>query len=154
MNKFICLLLTLSINACSSISDETTAPLKVNLLGTWNYQVALENSICDDLVAQGIWTYNSANGDVSLIGDIHIQGEDFSDDGFGNCIYVNIDKMITVLDDAPSTVTLEKLQEDFDADSAKDNAVTSQTVTIFTETVITTTLTATNGIIRTTTLTR
>jgi len=68
-------------------------PTTVNVIGTWDYSIATQGSICDGMVAQGIEIVEPYNGDNSIIGDIIIQGTNFAIDSSGNCFLDSIDKV-------------------------------------------------------------
>ena len=153
MYKFIGAFVFLAITACSSSTD-TQSSQEVNLLGVWDFQMTSQNFVCDGFEARGIWTFNSLNGDTSIIGDVQIQGEGFSDDGFGNCVYITVDETITTSSGNPSTVTRAELQKELNTESENDNSVVTETITSFSDTRIVFVLEATNGIILTTVITR
>ena len=139
--------LSLGITGCTDGgSDEN----KVNLIGTWNYSMTWENSVCDGFLAIGTTTILSLNGDLSKIGDITRQGEFLSIDG-NNCTVLTVNE--TDIDERgePSTLTkseyLTSLEEGTSGDSSirldsyTNNQITVVMVIASDESVITSTLT-------------
>jgi hypothetical protein len=88
MKKTIQLLLigltTLFFTACGG-SSSTHSSVEVNLIGIWDTQIAMQNSICDGLLAGGIEIIEGLDGSNTTIGNIIVDGTDFALDSYRNC---------------------------------------------------------------------
>jgi|GEM_PF-7065893 len=100
------LLIGLSVlffTACSDNDD--TLPLQVNMIGTWDYHISTQNSPCDGLVAQGVQTTDSLDGDMQTMGNTHIVGTNLMLD---SCDIDPIDKISTLGSGFPSIMTQDE----------------------------------------------
>ncbi len=149
MKKIIIILLISIISACSSSSDsgdDTASTLKVNLIGTWDYSMFSNNSVCDGLVAKGIITVNSLNGDLSKIGTTSLQGEGFDIDRFGNCVFITLDETDTSSQGRPSEQTANDWLKYTNEDNAGDNTIKGVRLDSFNATKIIEVTDYTNGV--------
>jgi len=107
MKKITTLLLiglsVLFFTACSD--DDDTLPIEVNMIGTWDYHISTHNSLCDGLVAQGVQTTYSLDGDMQTMGDTHIVGTNLM---LGTCDLDPIDKVSSLGSGFPSVMTQEE----------------------------------------------
>jgi len=151
-------LATLFFTACGGGSSEdstpTPAPITVNVLGTWDYAIFTENSICDGLLIQGIEIIESLNGDTTKIGDIIIDGAGFDVDINQNCFVTTIHETSSKVSGFPSTGTADDWLALGEALNAGDNTIDHLSVDSFNEFKIQTSTHFTNGIIITSILTR
>ncbi len=86
-------------------------PTTVNLIGTWDYSIATQGSICDGLVAQGVEIIESNNGDNSQIGDITLQGTNFAIDSAGNCYLDSVSKVDSTAVGHKSNMTKSEFEQ-------------------------------------------
>lgn len=86
-------------------------PTTVNFIGTWDYSIATQGSICDGLVAQGVEIVESNNGDNSQIGDITIQGTNFAIDSTGNCYLDSVNKVDSTVVGQKSNMTKSEFEQ-------------------------------------------
>ena len=94
---------TLFFTACSD-NDNTTPPT-VNMIGTWDYHISTQNSPCDGLVAQGVQTTDSLDGNIQTMGDTHIEGTNLI---LESCEIEPIDKISTLGSGFPSVMTQDE----------------------------------------------
>jgi len=99
MKKTIQLLLigltTLFFTACGGGSNSTNPSVKVNLIGIWDTQIAMQNSICDGLLAGGIEIIEGLDGSNTTIGNIILDGTNFALDSHQNCYLASVHKIDT-----------------------------------------------------------
>lgn len=95
MKKILSILLlglsVLFFTACDNNDD--TLSLQVNMIGVWDYHISTQNSPCDGLVAQGVQTTFSLDGDMQTMGNTHIVGTNLMLD---SCDIEPIDKVSTL----------------------------------------------------------
>ncbi len=156
MKKIILLTISLLIYGCSSGGggDDTANTLQVNLIGTWNYDIATQNTVCDGLIAKGILTVSSLNGDLSKIGDVSIQGEGFDLDSFSNCVFTVVDEVDTDSRGDPAVQTANEYLASIKEDNLGDNTIKSVRLDSFTNNKIIEVEELTNGVIFTFIITR
>ena len=162
MKKIITILLaglaTLFFTACGSSgggdSTPPPAPITVNLIGTWDYMVTSQGSVCDGMLAQGIEIIEPLNGDTTLIGNILLEGTDFALDGNLNCYITPIDIVTSRASGFPSTGTIDDYLRIVEQMNAGDNTIASIRVDSFNNYKIVTVTEYTNGVIATSVLTR
>lgn len=144
--------------ACgSSSSGDSTpppAPITVNVIGTWDYAIFTENSICDGLLAQGVEIIESLNGDTTKVGDIIIEGSGFGVDSNQNCFVKAISETTSRASGFTSTGTADDWLDIGYALNAGDNTIDHLSVDSFNEYKIQSSTHYTNGVIITTILTR
>ena len=156
--SIILLLISFGFVACGGGGGgEDTSPaatLEVNLLGDWDYTAKTENSICDGLVAKGVVTINSLNGDVTKIGSMVMRGEGFDVDRYNNCIFVTVDEVDTDFQGRPAVQTANQFLAYINEDNKGDNTIKEEKLESFTKDKIISTTYYTNGVITRVTLTR
>ncbi len=155
MKKIILILLTTIIYSCSSGGGSNAPTETVNLLGTWNYSVITQNSFCDGLEAKGIVTISSLNGDLTKIGDVTSQGEEFKVDDFNNCFFIVLNETDTGFFGEPSEQTSNQyLVLDKNIHAAAGDEIKPIRLDSFTENKIIEISESVDGVIITFTLTR
>jgi len=162
MKKLTAILLTgiatLFFTACGggSSGDSTppSAPITVNLIGTWDYMVVTKNSVCDGKVAQGIEIIEPLNGDTTKIGDIIIDGENFALDSNQNCYVTSVYEVTSKASGYQSTGTADDYLRIIQDMNAGDNTIKSIRIDSFNEYKIVTVYEYTNGVIITSQITR
>ncbi len=152
-------LATLFFTACgggSSSGDSTPPPepITVNLIGTWDYMVTTQNSVCDGKVAQGIEIIEPLDGDTTKIGDIIIDGEDFALDSNQNCYVTSIYEVTSRASGYQSTGTVDDYLKIVKEINAGDNTIKSIRIDSFNEYKIVSVIEYTNGVILTSQITR
>lgn len=151
-------LATLFFTACggSSSGDSTPPPepITVNLIGTWNYMVTTENSVCDGKVAQGIEIVEPLDGDTTKIGDIIIDGEGFALDSNQNCYVTSVYEVSSRASGYQSTGTVDDYLRIVEEMNAGDNTIKSIRIDSFNEYKIVSVIEYTNGVIITSQITR
>jgi hypothetical protein len=101
LSILITVALVFIVSSCGDSGDSgtvktpgTITPInaeEVNLLGNWNYTLTITDSECTGFVANGILDFQSMNGDLTVIGDVLIQGEGFLiANGICNLVPINI----------------------------------------------------------------
>jgi len=146
------LLIGLSVlffTACSD--DDNTAPVKVNMIGTWNYYITTQNSPCDGLVAQGVQTTYSLDGDMQTMGDTHIVGTNLM---LGTCDLDPIDKVSSLGSGFPSVMTQEEYLAYLEHFHGADSDIPSITIDFYSNAEIVMTFELADGSSLTTRLTR
>jgi len=129
-------------------------PIVVNVIGTWDYAVTTQNSICDGLLAQGVEIIESLNGDTTKIGDIIVSGSDFGVDSNQNCFVKPIDVTTSKASGFPSTGTADDWLALGNALNAGDNTIDRIVVDSFNKYKIQTSIYYKNGVVVTSLLTR
>jgi len=119
----------------------------VNLIGTWEYIITTENSICDGLAAQGIEIIESLNGDYTKIGNITIDGTGFGIDSHQNCYIKPVYKVSSQLQGTVSEMNVNEFKRFVKNANAGDNTISSISIDSFTNNKIVETITYTNGVI-------
>lgn len=151
-------LATLFFTACGggSSGDSTPppAPITVNLIGTWDYMVITENSVCDGKVAQGIEIIEPLNGDTTKIGDIIVDGEGFALDSNQNCYVTSVYDVSSRASGYQSTGTVDDYLRVVEEMHAGDNTIKSIRIDSFNEYKIVSVVEYTNGVIITSQITR
>ena len=150
-------LATLFFTACGGGGDDSTTlpePIVVNVIGTWDYAITTQNSICDGLLAQGVEIIESLNGDTTKIGDIIISGSGFDVDSNQNCFVTAIDEITSKASGFESTGTVDDWLAVAEAVNAGDNTIDHFSVESFNEYKIQTSTHYTNGVIITSIITR
>lgn len=141
----------------SSSAVDTTPlpePITVNLLGTWDYMVVTQNSVCDGKVAQGIEIIDSLDGDTTKIGDIIIDGEGFELDSNQNCYVTDVYSVSSKVSGYQSTGTADDYLRIIEQMNDGDNTIKSIRIDSFNEYKIVTVYEYTNGVIITSQITR
>ncbi len=150
---------TLFFTACggSSSSGDSTpppAPVTVNLIGTWDYMIISQNSVCDGKVVQGIEIIEPLDGDTTKIGNIIIDGEGFKLDSNQNCYVDAVYEVTSRAAGYPSTGTVDDYLRVVEEMNAGDNTIKSIRVDSFNAYKIVSVTEYTNGVIITSTITR
>ena len=146
------LLIGLSVlffTACSD--DNDTSPLQVNMIGTWDYHISTQNSPCDGLVAQGVQTTYSLDGDIQTMGNTHIVGTNLMLD---SCDIDPIDKVSTLGSGFPSIMTQDEYLAYLEHFHGSDSDIQSITIDFYSNAEIVMVFELADGTIMTTRLTR
>ena len=157
MKKFkilIVLILMSLFTGCGGGSSDASSSIKVNVIGTWEYMVFFQNSVCDGKLAQGIEIIEPLNGDNTKIGSIILQGTDFALDGNQNCYLKSINKVDNSFVGTQSIGTRNEYLSILKQLSAGDSTIKEITVESFTDRKIITKREYTNGVIATSQITR
>jgi len=134
-------------------SSSNSGPV-VNLIGTWDYLIITENSICDGLAAQGVEIVENLNGDQTKIGNIILDGTGFGVDAYQNCYIKPVYKVISQFQGTNSEMDVNEFKRMIDAENAGDNTIASISIDSFTNNKIVETYTFKNGVIIRETLAR
>ena len=146
---------TFFFTACgSSGGGDSTSPLIVNLIGTWNYDSWTQNSSCDGKLAQGIEVISPLDGDNSKIVEILIQGTTFALDGNQNCYLTSINEISNRAYGYPTSMTADEYLDFVRQANAEDNSIKDIRVDSFNEYKVVIVYEYTNGVIITEQLTR
>ena len=146
---------TLFFTACgSSGSDDSTPPITVNLIGTWDYATWTTNSTCDGLLAQGVKIVDSLNGDISTIGNTLTQGTNFKLDSNQNCYIAPYEELTDRTYGLPSVMTADEYLALLRNVVAGDNTIKSIRVDSFNDINIIKVYEYTSGVIITEQMTR
>lgn len=151
---FTMLLFTACGGSGDDSSDNTSAPLEINLIGTWDYQTFTKNSSCDGLLAQGVKIVESMNGDTIKMGDTLVSGTTFAFNENQQCYLNSIDKTTTRTYGQPSIMTVTEYFDGLNSVVSGDNTIKSITVDSFTNYKIQKTYTYTTGVTLTESMTR
>jgi hypothetical protein len=145
------LLIGLSLLFFVACSDDDPLPLEVNMIGTWDYHVSTQNSPCDGLVAQGVQTTDSLDGDMQTMGDTHIVGTNLM---LGSCDIDPIDKVSSLGSGFPSIMTQEEYLAYLEHFHGADSDIQSITIDLYSNAEIIMVFALADGSIMTTRLTR
>ncbi len=146
------LLIGLSVLFFTACSDDNRAlPLEVNMIGTWNYHISTQNSPCDGLVAQGVQTTDSLDGDMQTMGNTHIVGTNLMLD---SCDIEPIDKVSTLGSGFPSIMTQDEYLAYLEHFHGSDSDIQSITIDLYSNVEIILVFELADGTIMTTRLTR
>jgi len=141
------------VNGCSSSDsgDSTITPvIKVNLLGSWDRQVASTGGgICDGLFPQSVETFTQNGTDSTQLGVITIVGEQFDVDSLGNCIIVDTTITNNNWIGRPAEQTASEFLNFAQQDSAGDNTIKLMRLDAFTANKIIAVTEFTNGVVMT-----
>ncbi len=152
----VAILFFTACGSSSSSGDSTPppAPITVNLIGTWDYMVITENSVCDGKVAQGIEIIEPLDGDTTRIGNIIVDGEGFKLDSNQNCYVDSVYDISSRALGYPSTGTADDYLRIIEEMNAGDNTIKSIRVDSFNAYKIVSVVEYTNGVIITSQITR
>ena len=151
---FIAGLATLFLTACGGGGGDSTPSITVNVIGTWNYAVTTQNSICDGKLAQGTEIIDSLNGDTTKVGNIIIEGTGFAADSNQNCYVTAISEVTSRASGYQSTGTADDWLNIGYAINAGDNTIDHLSVESFNNNKIQTSTYYKNGVVITSILTR
>ena len=123
MNKFKLILLTSSVmlfTACGGgssdpVSESNVEPVSIDFIGSWNYKLTTQNTLCDEFTAEGTLSLSESDSNTSAIGEFVINGNIFDEDVDGNCYLSGIsggDDISAV--GLSKTQTLDELYNFFD----------------------------------------
>lgn len=135
--------------ACNDNNSST--PAKVNMIGTWNYHISTQNSQCDGLIAEGVQTTESLNGDMQTMGNTHIEGTNLM---LESCEIVPIDKVSTLGSGFPSVMTQDEYLAYLEHFHGSDSYIQSITIDLYSNAEIIMVFGLADGTIMTTRLTR
>ena len=82
MNKFKLILLTSSVmlfTACGGwssdpVSESNVEPVSIDFIGSWNYKLTTQNTLCDEFTAEGTLSLSESDSNTSAIGEFVING--------------------------------------------------------------------------------
>jgi len=151
---FIAGLATIFLTACGGGGSGSSSDITVNVIGTWNYAVTTQNSVCDGKLAQGTEIIDSLNGDTTKIGNVIVEGTGFALDGNQNCYLTAISTITSRASGYQSTGTADDWLNIGYAINAGDNTIDRLEVESFNNNKIQTSTYYKNGVIITSLLTR
>ena len=162
MKKYALILAMAILAGCSSDDvsvpsgtiNNTGAAIEISVLGTWDYLVRTENSICDGLFAQGTVTLQPLSTDSTKIGNIVLSGDGYDTDNRGNCFITQVNETDSDWSGRDANLTADEYLAFVRQDNIGDNTIQSIRLDAFNDSRIVEVETYTNTVIITTTLSR